>query len=171
MRILIVIATIWIIIHSIFIGITNKIKESEVYETTKEVVSSVKEVTDCLLNKDIFIENDLVKINEVTPWFTGTGNMEINFLLENKSLKPINVALEEVKVNGLIQEVHESSDGRNSVKENGGSLFASYALFGVDLWDESARGKEFQVEGYVVIQDYETRKTLDRYRFSKIYKN
>ena len=44
-------------------------------------------------------------------------------------------------------------------------------LVDVDVTSESTWDKEFQVEGYIVIQDYDTRETIDRYKFSKIYKN
>lgn len=170
MKKLIIIATIGIISYYIFIGITNKIKESEIYKTTKEMVSISQEVINDLFNKEDFIDNDLVKISDINI-SRRTTTMVINFLLQNNSSERINVVLDDVKVDNITQEAYESYDGENSVDGNGEDLYASYALFDVDVTSQSSWDKEFQVEGYVVIQDYETRETLDRYKFSKIYKN
>lgn len=170
MKKLIIISTIGIILYSIFIGITNKIKESEVYKTSKEVISIGKEFTNELFNKENFIDNNLVKIGDINI-SRNTSMMVINFLLQNNSSERINIALEDVKVDSTTKEVYESYDGKNSVDGNGEDLYTSYALIDVDVTSESTWDKEFQVEGYIVIQDYDTRETIDRYKFSKIYKN
>lgn len=166
----IVITSIGIVIYFAFTGVINKVKSSPVYNTAKEAIIVGKEFANELMNKDIFIDNELVKINEVNIT-RHISTMVVNFLVENKSPSSINIALEDVKVNGISQRVHESGDGTNSVKGDGEDLFASYALLDVDLGDESSWDKEFEVEGYIVIQDYNTKETLDKYSFSKIYNN
>lgn len=170
MKKLIIIATIGIISYSIFIGITSNIKESEVYKISKEVMSIGKEFTNRLLNKESFIDNDLVKIKDINI-SRRTTTMVISFLLQNNSSSRININLDDVKVDGINQEVYISYNGENSVDGSGEDLYASYALLDVDLTSESALNKEFLVEGYIVIQDYESREILDKYKFKEIYTN
>lgn len=170
MKKVVAILSITTIVWCVGLNIKNKIVESDIYKTTKEVVGIGKEFTDSLLEKDAFIENDLVKINKA-QLSNDTGSLVVNFLLQNNSSNEINVALKDVKVNGVPQRIHETYDGRNSVEGNGEDLYASYTLLDVDLWDDSAWDKEFFVEGSIVIQDYKTRESLGEYKFDGVLKN
>lgn len=170
MKQVVAILSITTIVWCIGLNIKNKIVESDFYKTTKEVVGIGKEFTDSLLEKDVFIENDLVKINKI-HLSNRHGSLRINFLLENNTTDKIDVQLKGVKVNGVPQEVYETPYGRNCVEGNGEDLYASYVLLNVDLWDESARDKEFFVEGSIVIQDCKTRESLGEYKFDGILKN
>lgn len=165
MKQVVAILSITTIVWCIGLNIKNKIVESDFYKTTKEVIGIGKEFTDSL-----FDEKDLVEISEI-HLSNDTGTLEVNFLLQNNTPEKINVALEDVKVNGLPKQVYEIYYGRNAVEGNGEYMYASYTLLDVDLYDKSAWDKEFFVEGSIVIEDYRTRESLGKYKFNGVLKN